>query len=218
MVTPEFNIREGERLSRNTYGLDAVTLAYALLGSVLVRVTDQGVIRSRIVETEAYVGPEDKGCHAYGGRRTSRTETMFHDGGTAYVYLIYGMYHCLNVVAGEADKPEAVLIRAVAPCTEEDEARMRKYRQSRSHKSAQLCNGPGKLCQALCIDKQLNGVDMRTSDEIWIKGGVWPGLDNIVSAPRINIDYAEEYVDKQWRFYIQDDTYVSVRKKYEVIP
>lgn len=207
------NIKVGERISRHLYRLDAVTLAYVLLGSILVRMTPQGIIRSYIAETEAYVGPEDKACHAYGGRRTVRTEVMFQDGGTAYVYFIYGMYHCLNVVAAPVDKPEAVLIRAIVPCTTEDAARMQLYRQLRSQQLVHLCNGPGKLCQALHIDKQLNGIDMRTSNELWIEGGTWPGADRIVCTPRMNIDYAQEYVDKLWRFYIRDDHYISICSK-----
>ncbi|MCE5168615.1 DNA-3-methyladenine glycosylase [Paenibacillus profundus] len=204
------------RYSRGTYQHDAVTLAMMMLGSVLVRRTEAGIIRSRIVETEAYAGPEDKGCHAYNGRRTARTETMFHDGGTAYVYFIYGMYHCLNVVANATDKPEAVLIRAIAPLTDDDEARMKQFRRIRSRKAADLCNGPGKLCQALQIDKQCNGIDMMHSDDLWMEGGTWPGADRIVCAPRINIPYAQEYESKLWRFYVQDDPYVSVNDKQAV--
>lgn len=207
----KYNIKTGERISGDQYRLDAITLAYTLLGTVLVRVTDQGIIRSQIVETEAYVGPEDKGCHAYGGRRTARTEPIFHHGGTVYVYLIYGMYHCLNVVASEVDKPEAVLIRAVAPWTAEDEELMQTFRQSRSRKPVELCNGPGRLCQALHIDKRLNGLDMSVNEEIWIEGGLCLEVDNIRCAPRINIDYAGEYAHKLWRFYICDNAYVSVQ-------
>ncbi|MCY9515615.1 DNA-3-methyladenine glycosylase [Paenibacillus apiarius] len=204
------------RYSRASYRHDAVTLAVTLLGSVLVRRTEAGIIKSRIVETEAYVGPEDKGCHAYNGRRTARTETMFHDGGTAYVYFIYGMYHCLNVVANAIDHPEAVLIRAIAPETDGDEARMKQFRHIRSRKAADLCNGPGKLCQALQIDKQCNGIDMTQSEELWVEGGTWPGAHRIMCAPRINIPYAQEYESKLWRFYVKEDPYVSVNDKQAV--
>lgn len=209
-------LEPGERLPRTIYRMDAVSLAQTLLGMVLVRRTPAGIIRSRIVETEAYVGPEDKGCHAYGGLRTARTEPMFADGGTSYVYFIYGMYHCLNVVAERKDKPEAVLIRAVAPCTPEDEARMRSFRAIRSRKPADLCNGPGKLCMALNIDKRCNALDLTVSEELWLEAGHYPGADRIVAAPRINIPYAEEFEDKLWRFYIQDDPYISVVDKQAV--
>nr|WP_310735636.1 DNA-3-methyladenine glycosylase [Paenibacillus thiaminolyticus] len=206
-----------ERLPRSLYRMDAVSLAQTLLGMVLVRRTEAGIIRSRIVETEAYVGPEDKGCHAYGGLRTARTEPMFADGGTSYVYFIYGMYHCLNVVSEQKDMPEAVLIRAVAPCTPEDEARMRTFRVIRSRKPADLCNGPGKLCMALNIDKQCNALDLTVSEELWLEAGSCPGATRIVAAPRINIPYAEEFADKLWRYYIQGDPYVSVVDK-EAVP
>lgn len=209
MKKPGYPIKTRERINSDLYRLDALTLAPTLLGTVLVRMTDQGIIRSQIVETEAYVGPEDKGCHAYGGRRTARTETMFHEGGTVYVYLIYGMYHCLNVVANEVDRPEAVLIRATAPCTEEDEMRMRASRQLRSRKKVELCNGPGKLCQALQINKRFNGIDMRVSEELWIENGLGLKAAEIRCSPRINIHYAEEYADKPWRFYIHNHAYVS---------
>ena len=210
-------LEPGERLPRPLYRMGAVSLAQALLGMVLVRRTAAGIIRSRIVETEAYVGPEDKGCHAYGGLRTARTEPMFADGGTSYVYFIYGMYHCLNVVAEQKDKPEAVLIRAVAPCTPEDEARMRSFRAIRSRKPADLCNGPGKLCLALDIDKRCNALDLTVSEELWLEAGADPGPARIVAAPRITIPYAEEFVDKLWRYYIQGDPYVSVVDK-EAVP
>ncbi|WP_093470950.1 DNA-3-methyladenine glycosylase [Paenibacillus popilliae] len=210
-------LEPGERLSRLLYWMDAVSLARTLLGTVLVRRTAAGIIRSRIVETEAYVGPEDKGCHAYGGLRTARTEPMFADGGTSYVYFIYGMYHCLNVVAEQKDKPEAVLIRAVAPCTAEDEVKMRSFRAIRSRKPADLCNGPGKLCMALNIDKRCNALDLTVSEEMWLEAGAYPGVDRIVAAPRINIPYAEEFTDKLWRYYIQGDPYVSVVAK-EAVP
>lgn len=205
------------RLPREWYRQGALALAPQLLGRTLARRTLAGdVIRTRIVEVESYVAPHDKGSHAYGNRRTKRTETMFHDGGTAYVYLIYGMYHCLNVVAGGVDQAEAVLIRGVEPLTAADEQLMLANRTIKSGKRAVLSNGPGKLCQALVIDKQQDDADLVTGEDIWLEVG-WPASTaHIRCAKRIGIPYAEEYVDKLWRFYIADNAYVSVVDKQAV--
>lgn len=195
---------EGDLLPRSFYSVSALEAAPLLLGQILERDTEEGIIRCRIVETESYGGIEDKGSHAYGGRRTARTEVMFGEGGAAYVYLIYGMYHCLNVVTGPKDDPQAVLIRAVEPLTPEDEVLMRGCRGSLVRRPADLSGGPGKLCRALAIDKALNGAR--------------PSLgETIVAAPRINIPYAEEYAAKPWRFYYRDNPYVSVVDKNPVI-
>ena len=106
---------KARRLYRNFFIQDALTVAKSLIGKLMIRLIDDCEIVCRIVETEAYIGPEDKGCHAYGGRKTKRTEVMFEEGGITYVYLIYGMYYCINVVAGGKGKPEAALIRALEP-------------------------------------------------------------------------------------------------------
>ena len=213
MTHPESEIG---RLPREWYRQGALALGPQLLGRTLVRRIDDDVIRTRIVEVESYVAPHDKGSHAYGNRRTKRTETMFHDGGTAYVYLIYGMYHCLNVVAAEAEHAEAVLVRGVEPLTERDEQLMRQLRPVRSRKAADLSNGPGKLCQALAIDKQLDDADLVEGDAVWIEAGVPADTEQIVCAPRIGIPYAEEYAAKPWRFYIAGNPYVSVADKAAV--
>ena len=189
---------------------DAVTVAKELLGKQLIRKINGKEVICKIVETEAYCGPEDKGCHAFNNKRTSRTEVMFHEGGCAYIYLIYGMYHCLNVVCNKKDVPEAVLIRAVEPLNGVDV--IRNYRQIKSNKEKDLTNGPGKLCQALDIDKSLNGYDLVNGEEMYIvKGDKKEVALKIVVSKRINIDYAEDYVDKLWRFYIKDNPYVSVK-------
>lgn len=198
-------------LTPDLYSLPALEAAPLLLGQHLVRHTEDGEIRCRIVETESYGGAEDKGSHAYGGRRTGRTEVMFSAGGIAYVYLIYGMYHCLNVVTAAADDPHAVLIRAVEPLTAADAKRMADYRGRVVKKPADLSGGPGKLCRALRIDKSLNGCPLGQPDgPLWLEqGDDVHGLD-IVQAPRINIPYAEEYTDLPWRFYLRNNAYVSV--------
>ncbi|MFW5657043.1 MAG: DNA-3-methyladenine glycosylase [Bacteroidota bacterium] len=198
------------RFDKEFYLQDAVTLSKALLGHLLVRNVDGQEIVCRIVETEAYVGPEDKGCHAYQNKRTKRTETMFLPGGHAYIYLIYGMYYCLNVVARIQDIPEAVLIRAVEPLKGMD--LIKKNRPMKTYKPENLTNGPGKLCKALKIERELNGCDLIKSNDLFlVKDGTFQ-VSEIISTKRINIDYAEEYIDKPWRFYIKGNRWVSVNK------
>lgn len=160
-----------------------------------------------IVETEAYQGPEDKAAHSYGNRRTNRTETMFGKGGTAYVYFIYGMYYQFNVVTNIESIPHAVLIRALEP--DEGIDRMRQRRPGRNDKN--LTNGPGKLCQALSIDRSYNAADLTGGcDRVWIEEGRGAAGDaQIASGVRIGIDYAEEYAAKPWRFWLKDNPYVS---------
>lgn len=196
--------------------LPALEAAPRLLGQMISRITPAGEIRCRIVETESYGGTEDKGSHAYGNRRTNRTEMMFRQGGTCYIYLIYGMYHCLNVVTGPEDDPQAVLIRAVEPLTSRDEQLMLLLRQIPSGKLKTLCNGPGKLCRALDIDKSLNGIHLLASGApLRLEQADEQELEQLVieCGPRINIDYAEEYAAHPWRFYIKDHTYLSVKNK-----
>lgn len=203
-------------LPPDLYRLPALQAAPLLLGQHLVRRTEDGEVRCRIVETEGYGGIEDKGSHAFGGRRTARTEVMFSTGGTIYIYLIYGMYHCLNVVtAGEGD-PHAVLIRAVEPLTPGDAAQMSAYRGIASKKPADLSGGPGKLCRALRIDKSLNSLRLDVpGGPLWLEQGDPPETLDIVQAPRINIPYAEEYAQLPWRFYLRNNPYVSVKDKLE---
>ncbi|WP_042202073.1 DNA-3-methyladenine glycosylase [Paenibacillus camerounensis] len=198
------------------YSLPALQAAPLLLGRHLVRSTEDGEIRCRIVETESYGGAEDKGSHAFGGRRTARTDVMFREGGTIYIYLIYGMYHCLNIVtAGEGD-PHAVLIRAVEPLTAADAGFMRSYRGTAGSTPRGLSGGPGKLCRALQIDKRLNGLRLDRADSpLRLEQGEEPESLDIVQSPRINIPYAEEYAPLPWRFYLRNSPYVSVKDKME---
>ena len=126
---------EKKRLPREFFMTDALILAQALLGKIMVHRTPYGTVRGIITETEAYMGVEDKGSHTYMGRRTERTEPMFHIGGTSYVYFIYGMYNCMNITAGEAEIPQAALIRAVEPADEESREIMEKLRAEKlSHR------------------------------------------------------------------------------------
>lgn len=188
------------RLSRSFFMADALTLAKELLGKIIVHETADGPIRAVITETEAYMGAMDKGSHAYKNRRTDRTETMFHIGGTSYVYLIYGMYYCMNVVANAADIPEAVLIRKVEPA--DNESRQRMHARRRVKKEKNLSDGPGKLCIAMDITKEENDLDMVTSEKFYLTEGIEVDSKEIKCGKRINIDYAEEAADFLWRFYI----------------
>ncbi|WP_310552074.1 DNA-3-methyladenine glycosylase [Paenibacillus glufosinatiresistens] len=210
-MTPA-NLRSGEPLPSALFAAPALLAAPLLLGQILIRQTGNGEIACRIVETESYGGAEDLGSHAAGGRRTARTEIMFHAGGVAYIYLIYGMHHCLNVVTGQADDPQAVLIRAVQPLSPEDAARMAAHRGRAPRRPAELSGGPGRLCRVLRIDRSLGGcrLDRPGDSPLWLERGDDPKSLEIMQAPRINIPYAGEYAARPWRFYLRDNPYVSV--------
>ena len=194
------------KLDYDFYQKDAVQAAKNLLGKIIVRKYEGKTIKVKIVDTEAYMGAQDKASHAYNNKKTKRTETMFAEGGLAYIYLIYGMYYCFNIVTAEEDNPHAVLIRAVEPV--DGLEIIKENRKIKSNKVETLTNGPGKLSQALKIDKSLNGCDLVKSNQLYL-------LDNQVDdfimekVPRVNIDYAEEYKDKKWRFYIKENKFIS---------
>jgi DNA-3-methyladenine glycosylase len=187
---------------------NVLTVARQLLGRLLVVPARDGTrVSGIIVETEAYRGPEDRASHAYGGRRTDRTETMYQIGGTAYVYFVYGMYHQFNVVTNGEEIPHAVLVRALQPV--EGIALMRRRRPGLSDHN--LTSGPGKLCIALGIDRGLDRADL-LGERVWIEAGdtrIPPSA--IASGPRIGVDYAEEWAKKPWRFWIRDNPFVSRR-------
>jgi DNA-3-methyladenine glycosylase len=190
-------------LSRSFYSRPTLDVASDLLGKVLVRRLNRRNLAGKIVETEAYVGPHDLACHASRGH-TPRTSVMFGPPGYAYVYLIYGFYFCLNVVTEPLGYPAAVLIRAVEPLENLD--LMRKLRNNPDH-DANIASGPGKLCMAMSIDKQLNGADL-LGTTIWIEDRkIDPGA--ILTSPRVGVDYAGEYKDKPWRFFVDGNPHVS---------
>lgn len=185
---------------------NTLRIARELLGKRLVVPAHNGArVSGIIVETEAYQGPEDKASHAYGNRRTTRTETMFGIGGTAYVYFIYGMYYQFNVVTNTEAIPHAVLIRALEP--DEGIKWMRQRRPLSNDRN--LTNGPGKLCQAMAIDRSYNRADLM-GNVVWIEEGrERVTASQIASGERIGIDYAMEYAAKPWRFWLKDNPYVS---------
>lgn len=193
-----------KRVTSSFFKRPTIVVARDLLGKYLVVKHGNGVVSGKIVETEAYVGEEDKACHASKGR-TPRTETLYQEAGTVYVYLIYGMYHCVNIVTEKKDFPSAVLIRAVEPA--EGVAKMERRRKTK--KLTALASGPGKLCQALGITRSMNG---ETIDgvKIWIEDrGIGVSENDIVAATRIAVDYAGPCADLPWRFYIKDSPFVS---------
>jgi DNA-3-methyladenine glycosylase len=191
------------KLSRLFYSRSALDVASDLLGKVLVRRLENRVLAGKIVETEAYVGPHDLACHASKGY-TPRTSIMFGPPGYVYVYMIYGFYFCMNVVTERRGYPAAVLIRAVEPLENLD--LMRELRNN-PVRETNIASGPGKLCMAMSIDKQLNGANLLGAT-IWIEDRkLDPGP--IGTSPRIGVDYAGDYKNKPWRFFVDGCPHVS---------
>lgn len=222
-------------LDRSFYARDSLIVAKELLGKYIVHNHKGKTLMAKIVETEAYMGIEDKAAHSYGGRRTPRVEVMYGPPGHVYVFLIYGMYNCFNVVTGQVDDPQAVLVRAVEPTAEIDQLSINRFGKVFSElKSAQqsaLTNGPGKLCKGLAIDRTHNGMDLCNesvqscvtqndliqsesflNDSIQI-AEIDTHVFEIVSSKRVGIDYAEEAASFPWRFYIKGNPHVSVKDK-----
>lgn len=191
---------------------DPVRLAQRLLGQRLVRVIDGERLAGTIVETEAYLGPEDRAAHTYGGRRTPRVRSMYLAGGHAYVYFTYGAHYCLNVVAGREDEGVAVLIRALEPT----EGIQTMFANRPGAKRVEdLCSGPGKLTQALRIDRTLDGVDLRTSDVLFIEQlRLRPLPKRLVGrSARIGLNPADhtwgDWAERHLRFFIRGNPHVS---------
>jgi DNA-3-methyladenine glycosylase len=184
--------RPGAKLKRTFYARDTLTVARELIGMHLIYRYGDTRLAGRIVETEAYQGPEDLAAHSARGR-TARTEVMFGPPGHAYVYLIYGIWDCLNVVSNAQGTPHAVLIRALEPI-----------------QGIERTWGPGLLCRAMHIDRSLNGTDL-CGESLWIERPKdWPRhASTIGTAPRIGVDYAGEWAEKPWRFFDTASPYVS---------
>jgi DNA-3-methyladenine glycosylase len=204
-----------EILDRNFYTRDTLTVAQELLGKVLVHQTSEYTVAGRIVETEAYLGPVDKAAHSYGGKVTPRVEIMYNIGGFSYIFTIYGMYQCFNIVTEQQGIPQAVLIRALEPVEHLDFMAYRRFDKAYSELSSKqikdLTNGPGKLCIAMGLGKEQNKIDMcvrNKIDDIYVYDDSCKDFE-IESSPRINIDYAEEYVDKPWRYTMKGNKYIS---------
>ncbi|MGC4019156.1 MAG: DNA-3-methyladenine glycosylase [Muricomes sp.] len=203
------------KLTREFYNKDSLIVARELLGKVLVHEVNGQRLAARIVETEAYRGVEDKAAHSYGGRRTPRVEVMYGGPGVSYVYFIYGMYYCFNVVTHEEGVPQAVLIRALEPVSGIELMAQNRYKKPHEKLTKSqitgLTSGPGKLCGALLIDKTLNGEDL-CGNRLYIESGQEENF-TVVSSKRVGIPNTGEAKDYLWRFYIEDNKYVSVRDK-----
>lgn len=206
------------RLSRKFYSGDTVGAARALLGKYLVRrLPDGETLAGRITETEAYVGRCDKACHAYGYRRTPRTAVMFGPPGHAYIYFIYGMHCCLNLVTEPEGEPSAVLIRALEPVWgTETVCRLRFGAEAgalTAYQRKNFLNGPGKVCKGFSLTTDQNGMDL-TGDTLFVcesptDAGLPcappPGGERICAGPRIGVDYAEEARTFPWRFRLEKE-------------
>ena len=195
-----------QRLQRAFFARDTLAVARALLGQRLVRHLEGQRVSGRIVEVEAYVGENDAACHASHGR-TARNAVMFGPGGHAYVYFIYGMHHCFNVVTEEEDMPAAVLVRALEPVEGINLMRLRRGGRD----GIELTNGPAKLCYALAIDRSLNGTDLVLGDELWIEREDILDSDQVDSGPRVGIRGDQMALAVPWRFWVKDSQYVSKR-------
>ena len=197
------------RLDKDFFSRDTLTVAREMVGRYLVRQMGDTRLICRITETEAYIGAIDKACHAYGGRRTARTETLYAAPGTCYVYLIYGMYCCCNLVTESEGTAAAVLIRgAEAVYGLEDITRNRFGPGSvemTAYRRKNFLNGPGKLCKGMAITREQNGLGVE-NDQLFLctdlpELGLGPVTPTVYTGKRIGIDYAEEAVDFLWRFY-----------------
>lgn len=189
---------------------DVLFLAQDLLGKVLFTEINDEITAGIIIETEAYNGVSDKASHAYGGRRTDRTETLYNHGGISYVYLCYGIHHLFNVVTSVENDPHAVLVRAVEPLIGTE---IMELRRNMPATKAAISAGPGSAAKALGIDRSFNKKDLNGS-EIWIEDhGIRYPSDTIAAGPRIGVAYAQEDALLPWRFFVNGNKYVSKPNK-----
>ncbi|ASW42543.1 DNA-3-methyladenine glycosylase [Clostridium isatidis] len=199
-------------IEQEFYRKSTLEVARNLLGQYLIREINGIKIKSIIVETEAYIGSLDKACHGYNYKKTERTKPLFEDGGISYVYFIYGLYNCFNIVTSIKGEPEAVLIRAVEPLDNLDYIShlryKRKYNELTKNQIKNLTNGPSKLCLALDITRKDNYKPLYIGKEIYLEYNKERNFE-IVETKRVGIDYAEEAKDFLWRYYIKDNPFVS---------
>lgn len=204
----------GKMLESDFFKQDTVEVAKKLLGKKIIRNISGNFFCAKIVETEAYLGLEDRACHSYGGKITNRNKTLYLDGGHIYVYLIYGMYNLLNIVTRDENHPEAVLIRAVEPLENLDALSQNRfaknYEDLTNYQKKNLSNGPGKLSMALGIDRSLNEKKL-SKDYLYIANGEDISEKDLVTTKRIGIDYAGEDAKLPLRFYIKNNPNVSCK-------
>jgi DNA-3-methyladenine glycosylase len=194
-------------LPRSFYEGEVLAVARAMIGQILVHRAPDGVAAGRIVECEAYRGPEDLAAHSAGGRRTARTEVMFGPAGHTYMFRLYGVHWAFNAVVGPEGHPHAILVRAVEPVTG---AELMAARRGVPAEAVRLTNGPGKVAAAMGLDARAYGVDL-CSTELFIARG--EARARVGRSPRINVDYAGAWARRPWRFYEQGNRYVSVRPR-----
>jgi DNA-3-methyladenine glycosylase len=192
-------------LPRAFYARPVLSVARDCIGKHLVHDSPEGLVVGRIVEAEAYRGPEDRAAHSSGGRRTARTEVMFGPPGRAYVFFVYGLHFHLNLVTTAIDMPHAVLLRAVEPLAGVE---LMAARRRIGAERRELTNGPGKLCQAFAIERQHNGIDL-TTPPLFLSDG--PRC-KVARATRVGVDYAGAWAARPWRFFDPVSRYVSTRK------
>lgn len=201
----------GTVLPPSFYAQPTLRVARALLGKILVHHGPGGVTAGRIVEVEAYRGPEDRAAHTAGGRRTPRNEVMWGPAGRLYVYFTYGMHHCCNVVTRAAEIPEAVLLRALEPVAGLPLMRGRRALGPHAPIPA-LARGPGNLCRAMGIDRGLDGCDLVTG-AVQVLHAPRIRASGIAASPRIGVAYAGEHALRPWRFFIRDSAAVSASRR-----
>lgn len=189
-------------LPRSFYARPVLVVARDVIGKILVHDTPEGRVAGRVVEAEAYRGPEDRAAHSYGGRRTARTEAMYGPPGHAYVFFVYGMHHHVNLVTTKTGAPHAVLLRAVEPL---EGVALMAERRGRKPTDRELTNGPGKLCVAFAIDRSAYGADL-CRGPLFLADGP---RGRVARSARIGIDYAGAWVKRPWRFFEQGNPYVS---------
>jgi DNA-3-methyladenine glycosylase len=205
MPTEVGALRGRRPLPRRFYARGALALAPDLLGKVLVHRSPEGVVAGRIVEVEAYCGPGDRAAHTAGGRRTPRNEVMWGPPGRLYVYFVYGMHWCANVVAAPEGCPEAVLLRALEPV---EGAELMRARRGPRVADRDLLRGPANLCEGLGISGRMNGADLVRSKIVLVDGARRPG-ERVARARRIGVDYAGAHAKRLWRFLIAGSGFVS---------
>ncbi len=194
-------------LPREFYLRDAIQVARELIGKELVHCSSAGITSGVIVETEAYMGVTDPASHAFGGLRSKRTAVMYLPGGRAYIYLIYGMYNCMNVTTQKEGVPECVLIRALQPVRGMEIMRARRGLKN-PESLINLTNGPGKLCQAMEIGTDLYGVDL-CEKRLFVQEAEIPTAGEVGASRRLNIEYSGSARDFEWRFYLKGNPFVT---------
>jgi len=201
------------RVRRSFFEQEPLEVGRSLIGMELGSELSASGCGGLIVETEVYVGPEDRASHAWSARRTARTEVLFGPRGHSYIFQIYGMHYCFNIVVGAGRVPAAVLIRALRPTFGLDIMASNRGLSGVPANLRQLTSGPGRLAQALGIDRQANGLDLCQAP-LWVRrspvGRRLTAVHGIRAGARINIDYAGEWANRNWRFTLSEDRFVSV--------